>query len=94
MIVLVVNFEAQPGKGDALREALVTQARNSLENEEGCRHFDVCVDPDNAESFVLYELYDDDAAVTAHRETPYYETFRQTIDPIVTARNVRKMERL
>lgn len=94
MIALIVDFEAEPGQGEALRQALVTQGRTSLENEEACRHFDVCVDPENGEKFVLYELYDDAAAVEAHRATPYYQTFRETIEPLVKSRNLRMMKRL
>ena len=94
MIALIVEFEAGPGLGDDLRDALVTQARNSLENEQGCRHFDVCADPDNTERFVLYELYDDEAAVEAHRATSYYAAFRERIDPIVSSRQLQTMVRL
>jgi quinol monooxygenase YgiN len=94
MIALIVDFEAQPGQGEALREALVTQGKNSLENEAACRQFDVCVDPENPERFVLYELYDDEEAVEAHRATPYYQTFRESIEPIVKSRNLRMMKRL
>lgn len=94
MIALVVNFEAEAGKGAALREALVTQAKNSLKNEKGCKHFDVCVSPQNPEQFVLYELYDDETALKAHRETPYYLVFRETIGSLVKSRDVKEMLRL
>lgn len=94
MKAIIVDFEAHPGKGAELRGALVTQARNSKQNEAGCRHFDVCADPDNPDRFFLYELYDDDAAVEAHRATGYYAAFRETIDPLVKTRALRLMDRL
>ncbi|MEC9368019.1 MAG: putative quinol monooxygenase [Pseudomonadota bacterium] len=94
MIALVVNFEAVPGKGAALREALIVQGKNSLKNEKGCKHFDVCVNPQNDAQFVLYELYENDAALKAHRETSYYLAFRETIGPLVKVRDVKEMVRL
>ena len=94
MIAVIVDFEASPGKADELREALQTQARNSLEKEPGCRHFDVCQDAENPHVFFLYELYDDAAAVEAHGKTEHYAAFRATIDPIVETRVRREMTRL
>ena len=94
MISLVVEFVAQPGETDAVRETLQTQAGKSLAHEEACRYFDVCEDTDNPGRFVLYEVYDDEAAITAHRETPYYHEFRGRIDPIVKSRDVRMLKKL
>lgn len=94
MLAIIVDFEAEPGQGDELRDALLTQARNSLENEGGCRHFDVCASPESPERFFLYELYDDQAAVEEHRQTPYYIKFRERIESIVKSRDVRLWTRL
>lgn len=94
MISLLVEFVAKPGEADAVRETLQTQAGKSLEHEEACRYFDVCEYPEEPGRFVLYEVYDDDAAVTAHRETPYYHEFRARIDPIVESRDVRVLKKL
>lgn len=94
MLAIIVDFEALPGKGGEVRETLQTQARNSLEKEPGCRHFDVCADPDDPHRFFLYEIYDDEAAVDAHGKTPHYGEFRAAIDPLLKSRNRRQMVRL
>lgn len=94
MLAIIVDLEAESGRGDELRDALQTQARNSLENEDGCRGFDVCSDPDSPDRFFLYELYDDQAAVEAHRQTPYYIKFRERIESIVKSRDLRLWNRL
>ena len=94
MIAVIVDFVAHQGKGDEVREVLQTQARNSLEKEPGCRHFDVCTDADDPHTFFLYELYDDKAAVEAHAETEHYGEFRARIDPLVAKRARRDMVRL
>jgi autoinducer 2-degrading protein len=94
MIAIIVDFVAEPGQGDAVRELLKTQAANSLEHEPGCRYFDLCGDPEDSERFMLYELYDDEAAVEAHRSTDYYAVFREKIDPLLKSRDLRVWKRL
>ncbi len=94
MIAVIVDFVALPGKGDEVREVLQTQAKNSLEKEPGCHHFDVCINPDDPHKFFLYELYEDEAAVKAHGETDHYAAFRARIDPLLESRNRRDMTRL
>ncbi len=94
MLAIIVDFEALPGKGDEVRDALRFQARNSLEKEPGCHQFDLCSDPDDAHKFFLYELYDDQAAIDAHGRTEHYAAFRARIDPLLKSRGRRQMVRL
>lgn len=94
MMVIFADFVAKPGEGDKVREILQTQAANSLKNEAGCKHFDVCADPEDNHRYSLYELYDDEAAVEAHRKTDYYARFRENIDPLVESRQARVWKRL
>jgi (4S)-4-hydroxy-5-phosphonooxypentane-2,3-dione isomerase len=94
MLAIIVDFETLAGKGDEVREVLQLQARNSLEKEPGCRHFDVCSDPDDRHKFFLYELYDDEAAIKAHGQTEHYAAFRASIDPLLKSRERRQMLRL
>ena len=91
MHAIIVDFKALPGKGDEVREVLQTQARNALEKEPGCCHFDVCSDPDDPQKFFLYELYDDTAAIEAHGQYDHYAAFRARIDPLLKSRNRREM---
>jgi quinol monooxygenase YgiN len=62
---LVVSFNAVPGKGDALAEAMEARCAVSAK-DAGCRQFEVfrsALDPDK---FALLELWDDQAALDAH----------------------------
>lgn len=94
MIAIIVDFVALEGKGEDVAKILMTQAKNALEKEPGCRHFDVCTDPEDPRKFFLYELYDDEAAVKAHGEYDHYASFRAAIDPLLESRNRREMKRL
>jgi quinol monooxygenase YgiN len=88
MIVLSVIFKVEPARVEAFRAAVLGQAAQSLANEAGCLRFDVSSDPEDETRFLLYELYTDQAAVDAHRETGYYDDFRGTVDPWTTSRDV------
>lgn len=94
MRAIIVDFVAKPGKGPDVKEILRTQASNALEKEPGCRYFDICEDPDDPDTFFLYELYDDEAAVKAHGEYEHYAAFRAAIDPLLESRNRREMNRV
>lgn len=94
MFAVIVNFEAEPGQGEELSAALQWQSSNSLEKESGCRQFDVCADPADPQKFLLYELYDDEAAFEAHTQTEHYATFQARIKPVLKSRERRLMTRL
>jgi len=94
MLAIIVDIEARPGQGEALRAALLKQGENSKQHETGCRHFDLCVNPENSEQFMLYELYDDEDAIEAHRTTDYYIAFREATEPLVKNRDLRLWTRV
>jgi (4S)-4-hydroxy-5-phosphonooxypentane-2,3-dione isomerase len=75
MQVLVVEFVVEPRHTAAFEAAIVANAEASRTQEPGCRQFDVCRDSARPEVFVLYELYDDDAAVAAHLAAPHFKAF-------------------
>jgi autoinducer 2-degrading protein len=88
MLVVVVFLEAEGGREDELRAALVGYAQTVLEREPGCSRYDVCIDPVEGTSFLLYQVYDDEAAYLAHRELPHYAEFRTLVDPWTRSRRV------
>jgi (4S)-4-hydroxy-5-phosphonooxypentane-2,3-dione isomerase len=88
MHVVVVFMEAERGREEDLRQALVSYARTCLEREPGCRRYDVCLDPVEGSAFLLYQIYDDQAAYLAHRELPHYAEFRILADPWTRSRRV------
>jgi autoinducer 2-degrading protein len=92
MFVVVVFLEARSSRLEALRQALLQHASNSLEREDGCQRYDVCLDPVEAPAFLLYEVYSDEAAYQAHRELPHYAEFRVLTDPWIRSRRVLTYE--
>jgi quinol monooxygenase YgiN len=72
MLALLVDLHIRPETRDAFVAAIKLQAETSLEAELGCERFDVCEDVDDSDHFLLYEVYEDEAAYKAHRETEHF----------------------
>jgi quinol monooxygenase YgiN len=59
--------------------------------EPGCRRFDIVVDAKNPNHVFLFEVYDNEAALTAHRNTEHFKKYMAETGKMVTGRNVRAM---
>ena len=88
MHAVIVKFEARPGRAAELRELLLKQAANSLAREPGCRVFDAAASPERPDEFWLYELYDDEDAFRAHRQTEHYLRFARETAPMIREKTV------
>jgi len=93
MLALVVEFRITPAQVDAFDAAIRANAQASVEHEPGCRQFDVCRDPDDAALFFLYELYDNEAAMQAHLQSPHFLQMSAATASWVDAKVVRKLRR-
>jgi len=56
---------------------LLRHAQTSLEAEPGCARFDVFQETGDPALFLLIEIYDDQAALEAHRASPHFKAFRE-----------------
>jgi autoinducer 2-degrading protein len=92
--VVVVEFAIRPAHADAFREAMVENARRSLDAEPGCVQFDVCVDPGDPARVFLYERYVDEAAFRAHLAAAHFLAFDRLTAPWVQDKAVRTLRRI
>jgi (4S)-4-hydroxy-5-phosphonooxypentane-2,3-dione isomerase len=76
VFALVVELNVKPDKRRQFLQAIETNATASVRDEPGCLRFDVVQDRDDSDHFVLYELYNDDAAFEAHRSAPHFSAWR------------------
>ncbi|WP_300004560.1 (4S)-4-hydroxy-5-phosphonooxypentane-2,3-dione isomerase [uncultured Cedecea sp.] len=53
--------------------------------EPGNLRFDVLQDPDIATRFFIYEAYQDDEAVLAHKKTPHYLACVEKLDHMMSS---------
>lgn len=90
--VLLVEFRTAPQHVGAFDAAIHANAAASLADEPGCRQFDVCRDANDPTLFVLYEIYDDDAAVQAHLQAPHFRAFDAASAGWVVSKTVRRLK--
>jgi (4S)-4-hydroxy-5-phosphonooxypentane-2,3-dione isomerase len=94
MKALVVEFVIAREYIAAFRETIIENARASVATEPGCRQFDVCIDPARDNVFFLYEIYDDDAAITAHLASAHFLHMNALTQAWVEKKTVWRYDRI
>lgn len=75
-------------------ELCAFDSRSSVENEPGCRQFDVLTMGSAPDAIILYEVYDSKAAFDAHLATSHYAAFAEGVARLgVTKTQVRFLDR-
>ena len=78
MLIVHVHVRVKPECVEAFRHATIENAQNSIQ-EPGIARFDVMQQRDDTSSFVLVEVYQNEQATVAHKETAHYKTWRDTV---------------
>jgi (4S)-4-hydroxy-5-phosphonooxypentane-2,3-dione isomerase len=94
MFVVTVEFQIQPPHIAAFRNAVLAQAKNSLQMERDCNTFEVLIDPTNPRIVFLYEIYTDRAAFDAHCLTEHFRDFSAAVASWIDAKHVAHWELL
>ena len=81
MRVVTVQVRVKPGQEAAFEAATVENARRSLE-EPGITRFDL-LNGDEPGVYLLVEASRDAQAPAAHKETPHYKKWRETVEPMM-----------
>jgi autoinducer 2-degrading protein len=78
MLIVHVHIHVNSDSVRAFIEATIENARNSI-REPGIARFDLVQQTDDPTRFVLVEVYRDEAATKAHRETAHYAKWRDAV---------------
>jgi (4S)-4-hydroxy-5-phosphonooxypentane-2,3-dione isomerase len=78
MLIVHVHVRVKPECVEAFRHATIENAQNSVQ-EPGVTRFDVVQQRDDNSCFVLVEVYRDESAAAAHKETPHYKKWRDAV---------------
>ena len=84
MLVVHVHVRVQSDRVADFLAATLTNARASL-TEAGVLRFDVLQDHADPTHVVLNEVYSDQDAAAAHKETAHYATWRDAVADMMTA---------
>jgi quinol monooxygenase YgiN len=88
MHVVTVVFSIHATDYRAFMQAMVGNARTSLQDEPGCRQFDVCESPAHPGKVFLYEVYKTEADFQAHLATSHFLAFNALTAPWVAGKVV------
>ena len=77
-LVNLVHVKVAEGYLDKIQDAMLNNARHSV-HEDQCHQFDVVVSQEDDHSFVFYEVYENEAALDAHRETAHFQAYWRLI---------------
>ena len=78
MQVTIVHVHVKPEHIHDFIEATCKNHKASI-NEDGNKRFDILQNPHDLTRFVLYEAYDNEDNAAAHKETPHYLEWRETV---------------
>jgi quinol monooxygenase YgiN len=82
LIVVHVHVHVKPDAVEAFRAATLENASASV-REPGVARFDVVQSVDDPTRFVLVEVYRNEGAPAAHKETAHYARWRDAVAPLM-----------
>ena len=82
MLIVHVNVKVKPEFIEEFKNASSANGRNSLA-EPGVLRFDVIQQHDEPACFVLIEIYRTEEDPKRHKETPHYQTWRDTVEKMM-----------
>jgi quinol monooxygenase YgiN len=87
--VVVVDFRLKPGALAVFRNLIDDNARQSARLEPGCRRFDVIEPHGDADTVLLYEIYQDRAAFEVHFRSEHFARFDASSAGLVVSKTIR-----
>jgi (4S)-4-hydroxy-5-phosphonooxypentane-2,3-dione isomerase len=82
MLAIWVKVRVKPQLRQRFLEAIESDALASERDEAGCLRFNVLQDARDENVYYFYEVYENQAALEAHRTTPHYAVWRTAADTL------------
>jgi autoinducer 2-degrading protein len=93
MVILQVTIQVKSEYVSEFLDVVRYDAEHSEKDEPGCLRFDVIQDRDDRNKFYFYEVYRDEAALEAHRQTPHFKLYAEKVQPWLVAPAERRFGR-
>jgi quinol monooxygenase YgiN len=91
MIALQVMVQIKAENLSEYLEAICHDAEHSEKDESGCLRFDVLQDKEDPCRFYYYEVYRDEGALEAHRQTPHFKLYAEKVQAWLAAPPERRL---
>ena len=76
---ILVKLKVAPGKNEIFESVFAEQAANCSANEPGQELYQLLRSPEDRQIYYLFELYQSDEALQAHRSAPHMALTRSRI---------------
>jgi len=83
-VTFIVDVKVNPGSAAEFIAATKKNMRGSR-LEPGCVRFDIMQDPEDENSFKLYEAYQTPEDITTHKSTEHYKAWATTVESMMAA---------
>jgi autoinducer 2-degrading protein len=93
MLILQVTVQVKPEHVPEFLDMIRYDAEHSERDEPGCLRFDVIQDLGDPNRFYYYEVYRDEAALEAHRQTPHFKLYFEKVQPWLASQPERRLGR-
>ncbi len=90
LFVMAVDYDIVPAEIGNYLAALKENGAASVK-EPGCREFDIAVSQKDPNHVFILEVYDNAAAVEAHRATDHFKKYQATMANMVVKREARPL---
>jgi quinol monooxygenase YgiN len=88
MHIVLVQLTIQRELLDEFERAALHNARESVAKDPGCLRFDVSQVRDDPTRWILYEVYTDQAAHAAHRQSPHFAAYDEVARRAIADKSV------
>jgi autoinducer 2-degrading protein len=89
-LINLVNLDIVPESFDKFME-LAKENGAASPKDPGCREFNIAVAANDPHHVVFFEVYDNAAALEAHRATDHFKKFAASTKDMVAKREVRQL---
>jgi (4S)-4-hydroxy-5-phosphonooxypentane-2,3-dione isomerase len=90
LFINAVDVDVVPGQIDNFLAALKENGAASV-REPGCREFNITVSQKDPNHVFIFEVYDNAAAVDAHRQTDHFKKYAATTKDLAAKRDIKPL---
>jgi quinol monooxygenase YgiN len=88
MHIVLVQVKVRPELSGEFEAALLDNARQSVANDPGCLRFDVSQAREDPTRWILHEVYTNEEAHAAHRQSPHFLDYQAVADRAIVDKQV------
>jgi quinol monooxygenase YgiN len=89
---IIVKTELKAGMRKQFLDAMLPNAEASARDEPGCWAFDVLEMREEPDTFLLYEIYESQAAFEDHKQSPHYKACRAAVADLIERQTVLRSD--